>query len=406
MSAVAIPVLLGLFIRVRSHEPHSPVQAASGAREGEQPVVGLSAAAAPAATPDGNTVEICDHGRFPVDEEDPTAVSQTVSELTREVRTRWLSALQDSSDLRARATGLLLTGLLSEGKATGGAPPGSIDEQTRDAMVQLAVGAADPAVYAIAVSMCGRDAGVSDVSCQQISLKRWAKMDSGNAVPWLLVARSAHQAQDSAEEAAAFSNAVTADRFDSYGDSLYAFAAPEMPAELTPLQRASLAIEVMGIESALGSLELAYAGHHCSADAVQDIDVRRQCSALAELMVSKGTSLLDVSLGLSIGARAGWSRPRVAALKQEHNALLQAITQATPSREDELWTCSGVQRINTYFADKARLGEVGAAREALERSGETAQDMAEKYTQSMKKITGAAEANQQSIAPESAPAAP
>jgi hypothetical protein len=65
-----------------------------------------------------------------------------------------------------------------------------------------------------------------------------------------------------------------------------------------------------------------------------------------------------------------------------------------------------VQRINTYFADKARLGEVGAAREALERSGETAQDMAEKYTQSMKKITGAAEANQQSIAPESAPAAP
>jgi hypothetical protein len=139
---------------------------------------------------------------------------------------------------------------------------------------------------------------------------------------------------------------------------------------------------------------------------VQDIDVRRQCSALAELMVSKGTSLLDVSLGLSIGARAGWSRPRVAALKQEHNALLQAITQATPSREDELWTCSGVQRINTYFADKARLGEVGAAREALERSGETAQDMAEKYTQSMKKITGAAEANQQSIAPESAPAAP
>lgn len=325
------------------------------------------------------TVEVCGYGRVPIDKTDPSAIFQRVGALTKEAGTRWLSALQNSGDLRARAAGLML-----EGKVTGDGSLRAVAEQTRDEVVQLAVGAADPAVYAMALSMCNT-ATEADSACGQLSAQRWARIDPDNAEPWLLIAGKARARHDSAAEADAFSHAATAHKIETYTDSLFAFAEAELPQDTTPLERAYLATEVIGVEAG-SRLPYGIVAHHCSGAAQQDSTVRQQCDSLAELLVTKGTNLLDLVVGTGIGAHAGWPSERIQALVQEQHALMQATMQQTPSDTDMLWTCDAVGRLNAYMVQRVRLGELGAARDILERSGESVEEMARRYTQHLDDI--------------------
>lgn len=125
---------------------------------------------------------------------------------------------------------------------------------------------------------------------------------------------------------------------------------------------------------------------HCSAVAVQDSDVQKQCGDLAEVFVAKGTNLLDLSVGTNMGARAGWPKERVAGLKQELDALTQAMMQLAPSAVENQWTCSGVDLGNTYIHEVVQMGELGAAREVLVRSGETAPELARKWQEYLDRI--------------------
>ena len=116
---------------------------------------------------------------------------------------------------------------------------------------------------------------------------------------------------------------------------------------------------------------------------MQDPDLRQQCSSLAELLVSRGTTLLDLGVGIIIGTRVGWSAQRVNDLTLMQKALMQAITQATPSDNDNEWSCDGVRRFNVFMDERVRLGELGAARDALEHSGESVEALAQKHDQYM-----------------------
>jgi hypothetical protein len=335
------------------------------------------------------TVDICGFGNVPVDAKDPFAAGRYIGELTSNASNRWLSALLNSGDIRARSAGLFL-----KDKLAGGGSGLQIEEQTRDALVQLAVGANDPAIYAMAVYACNTYSDSAPTgSCQQITLTTWAKLDADNAVPWLLLAGNAQAKKDAAAEAAAFSQAAKANKTDAYNFSLYAYSELEMPNDVTPLERWYLSNEVFGIEAATASLHYHVAGKYCTAVSMSDDGIRQQCDALAELFVSKGTNLLDLSIGTSLGARAGWSRDRVAGLTEERDALMQGIAQATPSSNDDLWTCDGVQRGNAYMGEWARLGEIGAARETVEHSGLSVSELARKQRDFMDKIRSTSDEN-------------
>ena len=119
---------------------------------------------------------------------------------------------------------------------------------------------------------------------------------------------------------------------------------------------------------------------------MQNSTVRQQCDSLAELLVTKGNHLLDLGLGKTIGARVGWPSERVKELVLEQHALMQAIVLQTPSDNDKLWTCDAVNHANAYVIQRVRLGELGAARDVLERSGESVEAMAQKYTQYLDNI--------------------
>jgi hypothetical protein len=372
---LAIIIIIGVWPRQSSRPIVAPLPVSEIVHAGAPPAVKATVRPDKSRTVNAaTTLDICGLGKVPIDTSDPFAAGRFLGELTNKARARWLSALLDSDDIRARAAGLFL-----EGKLTGNDSVQPFEEQTRDALVQLAVGASDPAIYALAVYACNTYSDPAPTgSCQQITLNKWARLDTDNAVPWLLVAGQAHARNDATTETAAFGQAAKAHKADAYNYSLYTFTESELPRDVTPLERWYLAVELIGIESATASVEYVGASKHCSAEAMQDRGVRQQCNALAELMVSNGTTLLDLGIGTHIGARAGWSNARVAGLTEERDALMQAITQTTPNNNDDLWTCDGVRRGNAYMGQWVRLGEIGAARDSLDRSGETVAELAQK----------------------------
>jgi hypothetical protein len=216
----------------------------------------------------------------------------------------------------------------------------------------------------------------------------------------LLLAGKARGRHDRAAEADAFSHVAAAHKTDSYSGSVFAFAEPELPPDVTPLERAYLATEVIGVEAAISDAHYSVAGQYCSSDAMQYSTVRQQCDSLAELLVTKGTNLLDLGLGTTIGARAGWPSERVKELVLEQHALMQAIMQQAPADNDKLWTCDAVSRVNAYVVQSVRQGELGAARDVLERFGETVEAMAQKYTQYVDNIRRDALIREQQKSPE------
>jgi hypothetical protein len=347
-----------------------------------------AAAEAPKKVDHSGEIDVCGVGKVKLDRDDWTATGKYFDALISKSRMRWLSALRNSDDYRARATGLYLEGIFDRDA------PQKDPEAARDELVQLAVGTKDPAVFALAFTKCikGVEDFASPGACPQLSLDDWTRADSDNAVPWLQLAAKARREGDGAAEAAAFAHAAQAHQYESYNWSLFSFAQPAMPSDITAADRWYLTTQVIGVEAAMPMPYLPQF-QYCSRAAMADATVRRQCNALAELIVNKATTLLEFSMGKSLGARLGWPPELVENLTQQLRASMQVIAQMTPSDPEQQWNCDSVARGNAYMSEWEQVGERGLARQAIERSGETVAELARKYTEQMAKLTREAQAS-------------
>ena len=323
-------------------------------------------------------IEVCGVGRVAQSEDDPGANS-FVNDLTKPALKRWLAALRNSDDYRARATGIFMSTLFDDRHAER-----DDTREARDELVAMAIGSGEPAVYAIALKECALTSPDAGSSCSRLSPGGWAKLDQNNAVPWLMVAAAARENNDAAAEAAAFAQASQAQRSESYIFSMLRYAQPDMPADTTPLERWSLAISMFGVEAAFAE-PAQPALSHCSTAALQTKAVAQQCQALAELWTTRPETLMDLMIGKSLGARVGWPPQRTQALTEKANAYMQLTMEATPGRDDQ-WSCSGVERGNAYFAKLMRMPEIGVMQESLEQSAETVPELARRYNQAMEKL--------------------
>jgi hypothetical protein len=211
----------------------------------------------------------------------------------------------------------------------------------------------------------------------------------------LELAGAARAANDVATESAAFAQAVKATKVDGYNWSLFDFAEPDLPGDITPYERYQLSIQMIGIEAAMYSPQMPAisASRHCSADGVRNEIVRSQCSQLAELFVTKGNTVLDLAVGTSIGARTGWPEARVAALKEEKEALESTwvLAEPDPAKPESAFSCDATNRGNRFLHRRSQLGELGAAREAIGLSGQTTAELAQSYREYLQRIMRDAE---------------
>jgi hypothetical protein len=154
-----------------------------------------------------------------------------------------------------------------------------------------------------------------------------------------------------------------------------------------------LSVQIIGVEAAMpppfGPLF-----QYCSRDSLSNDTVHRQCNALAELMVEKARTLLDLGLGRALGARLSWPAQRLEKLTQEMHAAMQVMSEMTVTDPRQQWSCDAVARGNAYMSQWAELGERGLTKQAIERSGESVAELARKYEEGMKAL-----ANQQSSNP-------
>ena len=383
ISALIIAALLGCGwrLRQRSAAPASrPVAAVTPTPPAPLSPEGISRAAVEAARKGdySDEIEVCGVGRVKLEANDLGAAGRYLNALTKNSRLRWLAALRNSDDYRARATGLYLEGIFDRDS------PQKDPEAARDELVQLALATKDAAIFALAYTKCIK--GVEDFSspgaCPQLSIGDWAHADADNAVPWLQLAAKARREGDGSAEAAAFAQAAQAHQYESYNWSLFSFAKAAMPEDVTATERWILTTEIVGVEAAM-PMPYQPLFQYCSREAQGDAAVRRQCDGLAELMVAKGGTLLDLSAGKGLGARIGWPAERLDKMTQELKASRQALDQMTPSDPTQQWSCDGVARGNAFMSRWDELGERGLARQAIERSGETVAALSHKYDEQM-----------------------
>jgi hypothetical protein len=399
ISALIITAVLGFGWWLRQR-PGAPAPKPAAAVMSPIPLnrmspAGISRAAVEAASKGdySDEIEVCGVGRVKLDRDDLGAAGRYLNALTKNSRLRWLAALRSSDDFRARAAGLYLEGIFDRDS------PQKDPEAARDELVQLALATKDAAIFALAYIKCVK--GVADFAspgvCSQFSIDDWAHADSDNAVPWLQLAAKARREGDGTAEAAAMAHAAQAHQDEPYVWSLFSFAQPAMPDDVTAADRWILTTEVIGVEAAM-PMPYQPLFQYCSQEAQSDAAVRRQCNALAELMVDKGGTLLDLTAGKGLGARVGWPAGRVDRLTQETKASMQALNEMTGTDPTQQWSCDGVARGNAYMAQLDSLGERGLTRQAIERSGETVAELSRRYDEQMATMMRKAQESTQSQA--------
>ena len=363
----------------------------------ERPAVTFAAppvtAAASAPLPGPGEAEICGLGVVKVDERDPNGLKQVPRASRDAAYARLQSVMQASPDERVRAAALLLetrwlaaqaaqtlaastpdcaasdAACRREARRAARAAGALAAAPATDALAQRAAGSSDPEVYAFAVEACARDETLLHAApwCQQISVEQWARLEPDNAVPWLEAAAAARRRGDAAAESEAIYRASLASRSDAHRAASARMAAEMMPSDAPEAGRGAVIVELAAAPAPIGWRGLDAANRHCTADALRDANRQQSCDALANALAARGSTLREAAVTRRLGERLGWPGERLQGLRDEQRAL-SAATSRYFSEFGRL-SCAGMERRMAWLAMVAAQGEIGAARELLDRFG-------------------------------------
>jgi hypothetical protein len=260
-------------------------------------------------------------------------------------RTRWIATMQARADERVRAAGWLIGSEVGE-------------DADRDRLAILAASSGDPLVVAYALRAC-RSGAAQSSACLALPPESWATLEPDNTAAWLALA--ADPRVGSAQQLDALQRAAQAPRLDSYGPTLHALAEAAQPAGLDAAEGLAMARDIAtarGDWMPTEALRL-----HCNARDLADTHRAATCAALAEALADRAQSLPDLVQAREIGQRLGWPADRLDALRDDIGALVAGERQIVEG--DDASDCDTLQRSRAFYADVARLGEVGALRAAL-----------------------------------------
>lgn len=251
------------------------------------------------------------------------------------------------------------------------APGEALPPEAFLALVSEALGGSDPRVAGLASQVCANPAVDSPAACSSLSPQRWAAVDPDNVQPWLAMAAQAQDRGDVATVREAMARAAEARTSRLASAELVRLAASPALQALSPIEREVLAVDLLGVGTALTEADTLDTWRLCPPGSVGPARVA-QCSAIAELLVVSGQTMLERGVGISIGRRSGWQAERVAALEAEHRAMADALGDALAITEaddaDEPLTleqaCRSFERIDRVMALIASDSEVALARRA------------------------------------------
>jgi len=299
------------------------------------------AAAEPESAPVGD-VDVCGYGTVTPADDDYSGLL-SVPGLRRNAALQVARArLLASADEAVRAAGLLISG---DGE-------------------RLAIEAAasrHPAVYAMALQACRQAAAPA---CALLSVEQWARLDAGNAVPWLALAAAAAQRGDAAGEADAMGRAAMAGRFESPASRLPVLIDRGLGPHAPALPRTLALLAGWQAQAHWEDAAGPQAMRHCAPEAPPGR--RPLCEVLARQLVSHASRVEDFAAGVALAGQLGWPPAQLQALQLEADALSEAARLQTMLTD---LSCDSVERVQQWRVALGEQGEVLAARALLARSG-------------------------------------
>lgn len=230
-------------------------------------------------------------------------------------------------------------------------------ETRRDLLAREATATGDPRVYALAFRNCLGKTG-PDGACAMLSAEQWARLDPGNAMPWLYALDAAVSRHDTAARDEAIYQVSVAPRIE---DRM--FAAPAAIVDHAPdddrgaLAAWTLAVEALGM-SAAQTMPLQTLTQSCGRAELADANRRQVCSAIADLFMQRSDSYLLQTVGGGLGRRLGNDAEPLDGSRTEINALLMATLSTSLA-------CDDVRRELRRFRRAVQIGEVQAMREQV-----------------------------------------
>ncbi|MEO8804862.1 MAG: hypothetical protein ABI433_02185 [Burkholderiaceae bacterium] len=271
--------------------------------------------------------------------------------------------------------------------------------QIRDALAKAVVSSTDPQAYALAFNVC-RGNPRNEGACQMLSASQWARLDPGNATPWLTLLSEAKARKDRAAEDEALYRIGSSQRSD-----LGFFAAPALAVnaasgdDLSVLAAWSIAVEMIGSAAAWSIPSYQHVVLACKGAALNDTNRRQTCSAIADVLTDYSNSFVDQMMGVAIGKQLGRPAARREWQSDEYAAYLASLGRQSLA-------CADLRRGLDDLRRKASVGEAGALREWVAQSGKRPEDFAReaRFRQTQQALELAR--SQAASAPEDAASAP
>lgn len=312
--------------------------------------------------PKAGEVEVCGVGIVNASRDDPAGA--TAIPLVQRAQAQYDLLQMADHAARPRTQAVALTIAARTGEVDG-KPMRQESRAALDRLARMARQTGDPVIYALAVDSCRsltvdrRRGGV----CTGISGEQWAKVDPGNAVPWLGLASLAQARQDRKAEAAAMKRAAASRRIEWHTATVADRLLDALPKDTEPSTRAMLAHEARSVGFHLGSV--AASTRYCTPEGVRrDAGRRKTCDRLATLMVERGAGLHDIGAAWQIGEALRWPATKVTALRNEVERLDRVITAEQRGTYGTL-SCGAIDRQQDWSRRVLAMGEVAAARDLV-----------------------------------------
>jgi hypothetical protein len=304
-------------------------------------------------SPGPGEVAYCGFGVAAKDSPTAKALARQAAAHTEAAADRLFASMRASPDPRARAAAQLAL-------------------NDRDALADTARLTSDPTVYALALQACDRGAtDARTANCSFLTAAQMARLDPHNVVPWLRVATEALSRGDLGGVAEATYRASLAreSRLREYAFAELALTA--IPPDWPPRDVMLASAKVLEIHASLALPSYLAVVRHCAKENMHDSNLQQTCSRLAQVLTTRGDSLVDYAIGRRLGERAGWPAQAVEA----HHARLEAFMH-TQTDGDTLASsmaqatdCKSLRRgVRLAFAH-AHHGERAFAEAELARSG-------------------------------------
>lgn len=268
-------------------------------------------------------------------------------------------------------------------------------EQARDALARMATTTSDAAVYALAWRTCHQS---RDGACALLNAQQWARLDPGNAAPWLEVLAEAQQRRDRAAADEALHRIATSARSEQ---DLFRFAGLVLDA--APADEAlqagtwMLTAEAMGVSAAwvLPAYQPLVAA--CRGAVLQDANRRQTCQSVAELLTRRSDVVIERSIGITLARQLGWPDEEIERMRAEYDGYAESMrgerealaeslapsaaraASASASAPDGMLRCDSLRRDLAVLRRHARLGEIGAMNEWLAHEAPPREELLRRY---------------------------